>query len=281
MRVIDVTEGSEARVGAPASLLREASRQLRSLARFRSLVRYLVSSSLKTQNTGTVFGHVWWVLDPLLLMAVYVLVVDVMLNRGGPDYPVFVFTAVLAWKWFSSSVQQAIAMTVGKESLMRRVAFPRAVLPISSVVAGAIHFVFGLGVLILFAIAFGIYPHPALALLPFIALVQLALILGVALFLSALNIFLRDVGHLTTYFFRLGFYLSPSLYAASQVPEQYRAIYDLNPFATLFPAYRSVIMEHAAPDVAPLAGLAAVSVVVLILGYAFFTRREPLFTKVQ
>jgi ABC-type polysaccharide/polyol phosphate export permease len=236
---------------------------------------------LKTQNTGTVFGHVWWVLDPLLLMAVYVLVVDVMLNRGGPNYPVFVFTAVLAWKWFSSSVQQAIAITVAKESLMKRMAFPRAVLPISSVAAGAIHFVFGLGVLILFAIAFGIYPHPALVLLPFIALVQLALILGIAFFLAALNVFFRDVLHLATYVFRVGFYLSPGLYAASQVPERYRAIYDLNPFATLFPAYRTVIMEHATPDLPPLVGVAAASVVVLILGYVCFTKLEPSFTKVQ
>jgi lipopolysaccharide transport system permease protein len=262
-----------------AVMPRLIAENLRDLLRFRSLVRYMVRASLKTQNTGTLFGHVWWLIDPFLLVGVYVLVVHVILHRGGEDYPVFVSAAVLPWKWFSSAIQQSIGVTVGKESLMKRVAFPRAVLPISSVLAGTVHFGFGLIVLLAFAIPFGISPHPIVLLVVAVVLIQFVLTLGIALFASALNIFFRDVGHAMTYLLRVGFYVSPGLYAVSQVPSDYRGIYHLNPFATIFPAYRSLLMEHTFPPVVPLALVGVASFVVLVAGYVFFLRAEPMFTK--
>lgn len=241
----------------------------------------MVSAALKKQNVRTVLGYVWWLLDPLLLMAVYVLLVSVLFKRGGEDYPVFVLTAVLAWKWFAGGVQQAMSFTVGRESLMRRAAFPRAVLPIAAVSAEALHFAFGLVALAAFAFAFGISPHPVLVLLPVVVLVQFALTLAVAFFLSALNVFFRDVAKLASHAFRVGFYLSPGLYALSSVPAEYRSLYELNPFATLFPAYRAIVMEHSVPDATALGAVAGGSLLLLLVGYAFFVRLAPAFTKVQ
>jgi lipopolysaccharide transport system permease protein/teichoic acid transport system permease protein len=261
--------------------VREAWRQAAATLRYRPLIRYLVSSSLRTQNTGTIFGHLWWLLDPLLLMLVYVVLIDVVLERGGENYPLFVFIAVVAWKYFAATSRNAMALTVGKERLMRQVAFPKAVLPLSSVIAGTIHFGFALVVVVLFAVPFGVYPHVTLPLVLLVASVQLVLTLSVSLFLSALNVFLRDVQNLSEYAFRMWFYLSPGLYAVSAVPEKYREIYELNPFATLFPAYHAVLLDHSMPDLTALGLVAAFAVAVLVAASVFFVRLEPSFTKVS
>jgi len=278
---IDATADSplEGRLNRRAPLLRQGWQELVEISRFRPLVHHLVSSSLRTENAGTVFGFLWWLLDPLLLMVVYVFLIDVILRRGTPDYPVFVLTAVIAWTFFAGATRTSIGQTLAKERLMRQVSFPKAVIPLAATTAEACHFVFGLAVLTVFAIPFGIVPHPVLPFVLVVAAVQLVLTLGVAYLLSALNVFFRDTQHLAVYFFRLWFYLSPALYALADVPPRFRDVYALNPFTTLFTSYRAVLIEHTLPDLSALALVAAGSVLVLVVGYLFFSGTEHLFTK--
>lgn len=261
------------------SIARDAIDELRGVARYRHLLRYLVSSSLKTEHANTVLGFVWWVLDPLLLASVYVLLVSVLLKRGGPDFPIFVLTGIITWELFSKGSLNMVRGTVRKERSMRQVVFPKSVLPLSEIGAAVIHWTFAFCVLLAVAIPFGIYPSAyALLAIP-IVLVQLVLTLGVGFFLSAINIFFRDTTRLMRYVFRIGFYLSPILYPVSLVPERFRDLYLLNPFATLVPAYHDVVMEHRVPDFGALAIVAGGSVVVLVLGYLFFVRCQPWFAK--
>jgi ABC-type polysaccharide/polyol phosphate export permease len=263
----------------PRSLLGQARDDLRAIARHRHLLRYLIASGLRTENANTVLGFVWWILDPLLLMSVYVLLVGVLLGRGSPDLPVFILTAIIAWELFSKGTSNMVSGTMRKERSMRQIAFPKAVLPLSAIAAAAIHFAFAFAALLGVAILFGIYPSVYALLAVPIVLVQLALTIGIGFFLSAVNVFLRDTTKLMRYAFRFGFYLSPTLYPLSAVPDSVRPVYDLNPFATLIPAYRDVVMYHKVPDLAALGVVAAVSVAVLALGYLFFVRLQPWFAK--
>ena len=162
---------------------------------------------------------------------------------------------------------------------MREVAFPKTILPLSQVIGAGAHFLFAFGVLLVVAVPFGIYPSAyALLVIP-IALVQLTLTTGVALFVSALNVFFRDTTKLMNYVFRAGFFLSPTLYPVTLVPDRFRPIYDLNPFVTLFDSYRAIVMEHAFPDWSSLALVAGGSIIALVLGYLFFVRLQPSFAK--
>jgi len=261
------------------SVLRDARDELRSVIRYMPLLRYLVSSRLRSENRNTVLGFVWWVVDPLLMAAVFVLLVGVLLQRGGPDFPVFILTAIISWQLFTKGTRNGVVAVLAKERSMRQVAFPKSVLPIASVTAEVFHFAFAFGVLLLVAIGFGIFPSAyALLAIP-IALIQVTFTLGVAFFLSAFNVFFRDTTKLMRYVFQMWFYLSPALYPVTVVPERYRDLYMLNPFATFFPAYRDVVMEHTLPDFGALGVLAGVSVVVLVLGYLFFVRLQPWFAK--
>jgi len=216
--------------------------ELRSVVRYRELVRHLVRAALAKESTGRVFGALWWLIDPLVLVAVYVFFVDVILQSGGDDFALFVLVGALVWKHLSSGVITSMTTTLAREQAMRQVAFPRAVLPLSAVLAETIHLALGLLVYVAAAIVFGVVVGPAfLFVLPLVA-IEVVLVLGLSLALAALNVLYRDVQNLTSYVLRVGFFLSPALYAIDQIPESVRPVYLLNPFATLIPAFRDVML---------------------------------------
>lgn len=262
------------------SLLREAHRELRMLVRYRDLVRHLVRRTLAKESTGRIFGALWWLIDPLVLMGVYVFFVDVILRRGGENYALFVLVGLLSWKHLSSGVTAAITGTLAREQAMRQVAFPRSAVPVAAVLGETVHFVIGLGVFLAVGIGFGVYPSPIAPLVFLLLVIQVALVLGLSLALAALNIFFRDIQNLTGYAMRLALFLSPILYTVSSIPERFRFIYELNPFATLVPAYRSLLLYEEVPRLEPLATVAVASLVGLIAGFLVFARLARAFAKV-
>jgi lipopolysaccharide transport system permease protein len=263
-------------------LLREARQNLRSLVRYRELLRHLVRAALSRESTGTVFGVVWWLLDPLLMGLVFIFFVDVILGGGGMEnYALFVLMGVVVWKHFQSGVQNGITSTLVRQQLMKQVAFPKAVIPLSAALAETFHFFIGLGVVIVVAIPFGIYPNPLYVLFPVLIAIQLTLMLGVSFALSALNIFFRDIQNLAAYALRLGFFISPALYAVPRIPDKYRDLYELNPFATLLPAFHSILLQGKVHNADEIAVVAGGSFLVLTGGYLLFVRLERAFTKVD
>jgi lipopolysaccharide transport system permease protein len=268
----------------PIGLLREAVVEV---TQRRRLIRYLVQADVRKKGADTLLGNLWWVLDPLLQMAVYVVLVSVVFNRAVPDYPLFIFAAILPWKWFQSTVQDAITSVTGADRLIRQIQFPKLVLPLASAGAGVVNFLFGL--VPLAALMLILYRERiswTLVLIPLIAIVQFFFNVAVAVGLAALNVFYRDVGNLSRHFLRLWFYLSPGLYAIEDLrvaTEEIHVVGQLllaNPFAILFTAYRDVIYGERAPDWAGLGALLAGSLLLLALTTLMFKRVEPAFAKV-
>ena len=249
--------------------------------RWRTLVQYLVISNLKAGQHSTVLGYAWWVLDPLLLMLVYYLLVEVIFNRGVEHYPVFVLAAILPWKWFNTSVQGSIGVMLGREQLMRQVPFPKVVLPISQTVANMIDFGFGLLVIFAFVLAYNIEIGWALLGLPLIVVGQFAFTLGIAMFFSAASVFFRDLRNLLVYAFRLWFYLSPALYPLSRLPERFHDYYRiLNPFAVIFPAYQDTILYASFPAGVDYLLIMAHAAIALTIGFAVFRWADSRIVKV-
>lgn len=268
----------------PIGLLREA---LVEVTQRRRLIRYLVQADIRKKGADTLLGNLWWVLDPLLQMAVYVVLVSVVFNRGTADYPLFIFAAILPWKWFQSTVQDAITSVTGADRLIRQIQFPKLVLPVASAGAGVVNFLFGL--IPLAALMLLLYRDrlsATLLLIPLIAVVQFVFNLAIAVGLAAINVFYRDVGNLSRHALRLWFYLSPSLYgiedlrrASGEIP----VVGDLllaNPFAILFTAYRDVIYDERIPDWTGLIALLVASLILLAVTTLLFKRVEPSFAKV-
>jgi ABC-type polysaccharide/polyol phosphate export permease len=253
----------------------------------RRLIGYLVRADVKKKGSDTLLGNVWWVVDPLLQMLIYVVLVSVIFVRPQPDYALFVFCAILPWKWFQSAMTDGIGSVVGMEKVIKQVNFPKLVLPFASVMAGIVNFGFGLIPLAALVVLF--YADRAsiwIVTIPLIAAVQLVFTLALATALAAVNVFYRDVGNLARHFLRFWFYLSPGLYAADligRVGEKFAPagfLMSINPWATLFTAYRDAIYDDRMPDFVALGILLAVSVVLLLGAILFFKRVEPSFAKV-
>jgi ABC-type polysaccharide/polyol phosphate export permease len=271
-------------------LIREAIDDIRSRRR---LVRYLVVADMRKKGADTLLGNFWWVLDPLLQMLVYWVFVSILVSRATPDYPLFIFAAILPWKWFSAAVADATASVASQDRLIKQIQFPKIVLPVAASVAGVVGFAFGLiplGLLMLNSIE---RISPNLLLIPVIAAVQFVFTLAVAFVLAAGNVFFRDLGNVSRHVLRLWFYLSPGLYSLALLDDVrlfrelpvLRSIIEANPFAVLFEAYRAVIYGTPEglpmlPDWSSLAVLLVASLVFLALATVMFKRLEPSFAKV-
>ena len=254
----------------------------------RRLIRYLVGADMKRTHADTVIGQLWWILDPLMQIAVFYVVFTFIFQRSTPDFLLFLFAAILPWKWFSTTLNDAMNSVVSRQSLIRQLPFPKLVLPTSATLAGTVSFAFGL---IALAIVFLFYLHRLtywVLAIPLIAGVQLVFTLAIATALSAANAFYRDVPNVTGHVLRLWFYLSPVLYpteSLDSLPRGVREVLSLNPFSILLTSYRDVIWGSSngaghAPEFVGLGVLLLVSVILLGLAIAFFKRVEPAFARI-
>jgi ABC-type polysaccharide/polyol phosphate export permease len=254
----------------------------------RRLIRRLIAADLKRTHIDTVFGQLWWILDPLLQMVVYSILVTIIFRRTIPDYPLFIFAGILPWKWFSTTLNDAMGSVINRQSLIRQVQFPKVVLPTAATLAGGVGFCFGL-----IALGFMYIPYldrltPYVLFVPVVAAVQLVLTLALAVMLSAVNAYYRDVANIMRHVLRLWFYLTPILYPVIAVPEGtiLRLLVDLNPFTTLVVNYRAVIYgtptgaPQGLPDLGPLVVLAVISCGLVGVSIAFFKRVEPGFARI-
>jgi ABC-type polysaccharide/polyol phosphate export permease len=257
------------------------------IATRRRLILYLVRADLKKRGADTVLGNVWWILDPLLTMLVYVLLISIILRTDYDAYPLFIFCAILPWKWFSSSIADAVTCITTRERIIKQVNFPKVVLPMAAATGGVASFAFGL--IPLFAMLVLLYRDHLtvwVLALPAVAFVQFVFTLGVALLAAAITVFYRDVGNVANHVLRIWFYLSPALYGAEKVAEltadqpAIGVLFNLNPFATIFESYRDLIYDGRAPDWIALGLVLLGSAALLVVAVLIFRRLEPAFAKV-
>jgi ABC-type polysaccharide/polyol phosphate export permease len=275
----------------PLTLVKEGIADIRSRRR---LVRYLVQADAHKRGADTLLGNIWWVLDPLLQMLVYLVFVAIIVPRSTPDYPLFIFSAILPWKWFSASITDATTSIVSQDQLIKQIQFPKIVLPVAAVTAGVVSFAFGTVALALLMIFFPHRISPYLLFIPVIAAVQYVFTLACALLVAAGNVFFRDLGNVVGHVLRLWWFLSPGLYSLANLDQIHffkanpiiATLANANPFAILFEAYRSVIYgvpetpPNGPPNLASLAILLVASTLVLGAATIVFKRLEPNFAKV-
>ena len=274
------------------TLLRQGVSEILSRQR---LVRYLVQAEMKKRGSDTVLGNLWWILDPILQMLVYVVFISIVARgRAAPDYPLFIFAAIVPWKWYSAVISDATTTVVRQEKLIRQIAFPKLVLPMATTTAGVVGFAWGLLPLLALLVLHPLRLSPMILWIPLIAAVQYVFTLASAILVSAANVFFRDLGNAVGHALRLWWFLSPGLYslAALEGLNTFKNtpwltfLAGLNPFAVLFEAYRAVIygspdggLPHP-PDLVSLGFLLLGSTIFLGLCIVFFKRVEPDFAKV-
>ena len=249
------------------------------LWRVREFIGALVLSDLRIRYRRSTLGFFWSLLRPLLMVVIFTVVFSVYLRLGVPNYPIFFLSGFLPWLFLSSSLTEAANVLPSHEALVKRARFARLVLPFASVFSNLIHFLLALAVFSPFLLLMGPAPTIRLALLPLAIVLQVILVLGFGTFLAAANVFYRDIGQALDILLMGWMFLSPVIYPARMIPEQFLPLYRLNPMVHLIGLYRSALLGEALPPWSSLAYLLAWALVALAVGLMVFTRFESDFAK--
>jgi len=196
---------------------------------------------------------------------------------GDAPYISFLLAGLVPWGLFSQSILAGTRSILNEMGLIKQAYFPREIIVLSALGEALVDASFMFGTMLLVNAVVGVWPNALYAALPLLVMIQLALSLGLMLLLSCLSVLIRDIPQLVTVLLQLALYLCPILYPLSIVPERYRFLIALNPFATLIEAYRGIIVYGRAPDWLSLLYPGALAVGILIFGYRFFKANEVRF----
>lgn len=258
---------------------------LRQLPRYRGLIQSLVARELKARYRGSVLGFFWSFFNPLLLLLVYTFVfkyvmVPPQLNEIS-NYSVFLFCGLLPWTWFSTSLVESSNVLISGGNLIKKVMFPAEILPMVTVLANLVHFLFGLPILVAFLIYFDApLQISELAWFPVVVAVQLLLSVALALILSALTVHFRDIKDILSNLMTLWFFATPIIYYWKTAPPKLKPLLDLNPFTHLAIAYQEILyFEGDFGHRTWLLALGVGSALLFLFAYFLFDRLRDSFAE--
>ncbi len=256
-----------------------AANDLRALLAYRGLLRGFVQRDLTVKYKGSLLGVAWSLLHPLVMVGVYTLAFRYIVRVPIERFPLFLLSGLLPWMFFTSALSAATSSIADNGTLVRKVAFPRAVLPLASVASALVQFLLMYTVLVPTALLTGAGLSAAwLALLPIVVL-QTAFTAGLGLLLATAYVFVRDARHLLDVALQVWFWVTPIVYAASMAPAGLRRWLQLNPMLHFITAYQDVVTRHAWPSLTTLAVLTALASVSLALGWSVFARTQKRFAE--
>ena len=249
------------------------------LIQYRELLKTNIQKEIRGKYKGSFLGVLWSFLNPLLMVVVYAIVFPYIMRVKVPNYLQFLIVAVIPWNFFTTCITTGSNCVWINGGIIKKVYFPRAILPISVVSAGVINFLISCIIILIFTIFGGVGVSIHLLWLPIITIIQSAFTLGLLFILSAINVYVRDVEYIVGFFINLLFYATPILYTADMFPERARWLLYLNPMTHLIDAYRQIFYYHANPNIASLIYIIALSFLLLIVGYMIFNKLEKGFAE--
>lgn len=252
------------------------------LWQYRELLFILIWRDVKVRYKQTVIGAAWVILQPLMTMVIFTVVFGnfAKIPSDGLPYPVFSYTALLPWTYFSQALGRSGVSLVGSANLITKIYFPRLIIPLAAAVSPAVDFMLSFLILLGLMAWYGITPTWSIFTLPLFLILAFLTALAVGLWFSPMNVRYRDVGYTLPFLSQIWMYASPVVYPVSLVPEQWRLIYSLNPMAGVIEGFRWALLGKESPDFVVMTVSASVVLVLLLGGVVFFRKMEPTFADV-
>ena len=239
---------------------------IKEIYRYRNYIIYAVKSDLKAQVSNTMLGYLWWLLDPLLNMLIYTLLVTFIFQKNIPNFPVFVYCALLPWKWATATFSSSAKCIRANIGILNNVQMPIFILPLVHTIVNFIKYLFGLivlfGLVLVFRIPLTIH---IVEIIPVIV-VNFIFIFGFALIFTHIGVIIKDFNNTLSHILRVWFYLSPGMYALEGISSSYRNIWWFNPMTTIFISYREVVMYGRNPLYKGLMIWFIIGIVIIWLG---------------
>ncbi len=252
----------------------------KNLYQYRELLKSNVKKEIRGKYKGSFLGILWSFVNPLLQVLVYAIVFPIILKSPEPNYVVFLIIGILPWTWFTTSLSQGTFTILGNAGIIKKVYFPREILPISVVTSGLINFLISCLIIFAFLIFSGIGFSGYLIYLPLVILAQYIITLGIVFITSAINVYIRDAEYIINFIVNMLFYATPILYSPDVFAgTKFSAIIKFNPLATIINSYRDILYHQTLPDLKMLALVLITGLVILLIGIQVFRKLERRFAE--
>lgn len=253
---------------------------LREIYEYRQMIISLVHKDLRGRYKGSALGFLWTFINPLFQLIIYTLVFSTFMKMGIDKFYIFLFVALIPWIFFNACLQQGSTSVMDNKEMVKKIYFPRIVLPLSYVLSSFINMLLSFVVvfLVLLVTRFGMNLR-ALLFLPLIMIIEFVLALGIAMITSACTVYVRDLQHILSIVSMGWMYLTPIVYPESFVPSRYQTLFYLNPMTSIVIAYRDILYYKRVPQMSTLLQAAGMGIVLVIIGAVVFDRLQRNFVE--
>lgn len=252
---------------------------IKDLYNYREFLKTNVRKDIRGKYKGSFLGVLWSFINPLLSVVVYAIVFSKIMRFNIENYLIYLITGVLPWTFFTSSISMGMNSILFNANIIKKVYFPRIILPISVVTSCLVNFLISCIVIVIFVLFSGIGLTINILWLPLIAIIQYFLCLGFVFILSAIEVFVRDLEHIIGFVLSMAFYVTPILYKIEQVPENLRFILKFNPMTYIINSYRDIFYSGTSPDFGGLMLVLIISIMLSIFGYCIFDKLQRGFAE--
>lgn len=249
------------------------------LYNYREFLRTSIKKEIRGKYKKSMLGILWSFLNPLLMLMVYAIIFPIILKSPEKNYVMFLMCALIPWNFFTTVLTQGASTVVANGNILKKVYFPREILPISIVTSGLINFLISCIIIFIFLIFTGIGFSKYILLLPIMIIVEYILLLGITFIMSSVTVYLRDLEHIIGVVIQALFYATPIVYSFSMIPKDFMWVFKLNPMAYVIQGYRDVLYYQTMPDLAGIGIIALFSIVLLVVGYIIFNKLQKNFAE--
>ena len=251
------------------------------LYNYRELLKTNVKKEIRGRYKNSFLGVLWSFLNPLLQIAVYAIVFPLILKNTQPNYVVFLCAGLIPWTFFSTAINRSAFTLIENGNLLKKVYFPRVILPISAMCSGIINFFISCLIILVFCVIWQVGISWHIVFVPLIAVIQGLLALGLGMALGAMDAYFQDLEYIVNFIVQLLFYGTPVVYELSQFSSQsfLSFMIRLNPMTTIMNSYRDVFLYHQIPDMFALGIVFLVTLIIVALGYLVFSKLEKGFAE--
>jgi len=250
--------------------------------RQRELLYFLVWRDLKVRYSQAALGTAWSIIQPVVAVTIFTVIFGLFaqLPSDGLPYPVFAFSAMLPWTYFSEAVRRSSLGLVGDGELVKKVYFPRLIIPMANIFSPLMDFAVSLVALVVLMLWYGMIPTLAILAVPVLVALAALMALSVGLLLGPVNVRYRDVMHTLPFLLQIWMYATPIVYPLSMVPDRFKLLYSLNPAVGLIEGFRWAVLGRTEFPLTALAISVVVTAAALTAGLIWFKREEREFADV-
>lgn len=253
-------------------------RFFKNLYDYRELLKTSVKKDVRGKYKNSFLGVLWSFLNPLLQIFVYWFVFEKVMGSSEPNYVVFLCCGLIPWTFFSLAINRNAFIFIENGNIIKKVYFPREVLPVSAVTSELINFVISTSIILVFVTVYNRLTWFVL-FYPLILLVQYVFTIGVSFIVSSITVYFRDLQHFIGVFMQLMFYATPIAYSSARVPDDFKWVATLNPVAHIIEAYRDIFYNGQMPNLATLSIILGIGLLLCVVGYLIFTKMQKGFAE--